>query len=135
MRKKIEILGLIALLILITNCNSIIQVNADEKSPSVEPYTDFSWPMYGHDPAHTGYSNSIAPSTNFTFLEKQIQFSSSFTFLVKHIQFSSSPIVVDGKIYGSGSETACLNAYNGEILWHKPIKPQYSMAPSLRLDP
>ena len=123
MRKKIEIIGLIALLILITNCNSIIQDNADGKPPAVVvPAIGFSWPMYGHDPAHTGYSNSTAPSANFTFLEKQIQ-------------FFSSPIFVDGKLYGSGyeagSEVTCYNAYNGELLWHKPITPAWGMTPTV----
>src|SRR4030042_2751998 len=32
------------------------------------------WPMFGHDPAHTGYSTSTAPQTNQTLFVKLVAF-------------------------------------------------------------
>jgi len=67
------------------------------------------WPMFSHDPHHTGYSTSTAPNTNHTI----------WNYTTGHWVYSS-PAVVDGKVYvGSiDSKVYCLNASTGEHVWN-----------------
>ena len=80
----------------------------DTSSPYNSDMIDW-WPMFRHDPAHTGYSTSTAPETcnvlwNYTtggYVE-------------------SSPAVVDGRVYiGSwDGKVYCLDAETGELIWN-----------------
>jgi len=67
------------------------------------------WPMFCHDPAHTGYSNSTAPDTN----------KSLWTYTTGGAVMSS-PAVADGKLYiGSRDDNIyCLNASTGAKIWN-----------------
>ena len=66
------------------------------------------WPMFHHDPAHSGYSTSTAPTTNQTL----------WTYKTGgHVD--SCPAVVNGIVY-VGSEDGnvyALNATTGELAW------------------
>ena len=66
------------------------------------------WPMFGHDPQHTGYSNCKMPEE----LELLWEYKTAG-------RVSSSPAVVEGKVFvGSGdSYLYCLDANTGELIW------------------
>ncbi|UCH85755.1 MAG: PQQ-like beta-propeller repeat protein, partial [Candidatus Latescibacterota bacterium] len=67
------------------------------------------WPMYLHDPAHSGHSSSRAPTTNDTV----------WTFSTGG-NVQSSCAVVDGRVYfGSHDNNVyCLDASTGAPLWN-----------------
>jgi parallel beta-helix repeat protein len=71
--------------------------------------TRYSWSMFHHDPAHTGYTESPAPNTN------QLRWNYTAGGWVE-----SSPAVADGKVYvGSGdNKTYCLDAVTGALVWN-----------------
>ncbi len=92
--KKIIPLLLTAMLALVFNVQPTAAVNW--------------WPMFHHDPNHTGYSTSAAPDTN--------------NLLWRYTTggaVSSSPAVVDGKVYvgSSDNKVYCLNASTGAKIW------------------
>ncbi len=66
------------------------------------------WPMYRHDPQHTGYSTSIAPNTNQLFWTKQ------FGDWVR-----SSPTVHNDLVFIASDDDNiyALNATTGEEIW------------------
>ncbi len=79
---------------------SALHVNASSSSDD--------WSMFHHDPAHTGYTNSIAPTTTPVVLWS-FQTSSGI---------GGSPAVVDGYVYvTSGSYLYCLDALTGTQIW------------------
>jgi outer membrane protein assembly factor BamB len=67
-----------------------------------------SWPMFRHDPQHTGYSTFTAPDTN------EIKWFYNTT-----MEIDSSPAVANGRlIVGvSNGEILALNSTTGEKLW------------------
>lgn len=71
------------------------------------PYYD--WPMFHHDPRHTGYSTSTAPNTNNTIWNRQ---TGGGVF--------SSPAVVDDRIFVASwdGKVYCLNATTGIHIWN-----------------
>jgi len=73
------------------------------------PSTRYPWPMFRHNPRHTGYTKSPAPNTNQT----------QWTYTTGGFVFSS-PAVVDGKVYvGSrDNKVYCLNALTGTQAWN-----------------
>jgi outer membrane protein assembly factor BamB len=66
------------------------------------------WPMFRHDPNHTGTSNSTGPATNNTL----------WTYATG-ASVLSSPSIIDGFVYvGSyDRKVYCLNAATGELRW------------------
>ena len=67
------------------------------------------WPMFQHDPAHTGSSSSIVPETNETLWIFDINEIYSVGF---------APSVVDGRVFvGSGRYFWCINSSTGVLLW------------------
>jgi outer membrane protein assembly factor BamB len=66
------------------------------------------WPMFHHDPAHTGYSTSTGPTTNHTL----------WTYTTGGT-VDSSPAVVGGFVYvgSDDNSTYCLNAATGKLVW------------------
>ena len=66
------------------------------------------WPMFHHDPSHTGYSTSTAPNTNYVL----------WTYATGGYVWSS-PAVVDGKVYVGSDDynVYCLNASTGAKIW------------------
>ncbi len=74
---------------------------------SVQKWIDW-WPMFRHDPRHTGYSTSTAPNTNNT----------AWTYKTDgHVH--SSPAVVDGVVYVGSDDhyVYALNATSGTLIW------------------
>lgn len=69
------------------------------------------WPMFRHDPAHSGYSSSAAPMTNQTL----------WSFKTDAI-VDSSPVVADGVVYIGSTDfnLYSLNATNGVKIWSFP---------------
>ena len=67
-----------------------------------------SWPMFRHDPQHTGYSTFTAPDTN------EIKWFYNTT-----MEIDSSPAVANGRlIVGvSNGNVLALNSTTGEKLW------------------
>jgi outer membrane protein assembly factor BamB len=86
------------------------QTNGSSHGEAVHPRSDW-WPMFHHDPARTGYSNTTAPATT------------NNTLWTSSVWWSSSPAVVGGLVY-VGSEdhnVYCLNAATGESVWNYTI--------------
>jgi outer membrane protein assembly factor BamB len=70
------------------------------------------WPMFHHDPEHTGYSMSPAPTTNQTLWK----YATSGT-------WDSSPVVADGVLYTGGDGASncgvyALNSTTGALIWN-----------------
>jgi outer membrane protein assembly factor BamB len=79
------------------------------RAQSLADSTDW-WPMFHHDPSHSGYSTSTAPNTNRI----------AWTYTTGGALGMSSPAVVDGMVYiGSGDYNVyCLNASTGTQIWN-----------------
>ena len=73
-----------------------------------EPDTYEDWPMFHHDPRHTGYSTSTAPKTNRILWISEIGDCSH-----------SSPVVVNGKVFvgSDDGKIYCLNENDGSRIW------------------
>ncbi|MFA5364226.1 MAG: PQQ-binding-like beta-propeller repeat protein, partial [Candidatus Bathyarchaeia archaeon] len=93
-------------LILITLTISAVFCSISINFPVQATFFD-DWPMFRHDPAHTGHSESSAPTENITVLwtaEKGLV---------------GSPVVANGFVYmHSSSELRCLNASDGQEIWN-----------------
>ncbi|MCK4267049.1 MAG: right-handed parallel beta-helix repeat-containing protein, partial [Thermoplasmata archaeon] len=96
----------------------------------------FDWPMFGHDPQHTGFNPySEAPDTNTTLWIYEGPEKSKV----------ESPAVVDGVVYitrhlspWSGDPppdcvVMALDAQSGTILWNRTL-PQYQVSPPVIYD-
>ena len=101
MNKKILIIGLIAaiciaaLVYVMMTYHGFYDVNACS-----------DWPMFQHDPQHTGFSDCNAPDTNETLWITQLPGT------------SSSPVVVDGVVFiGTNEGLYALREIDGEIMW------------------
>jgi len=83
------------------------------------------WSMFRHDPNHTGYSSSIAPSTNTVLWS----FSTG-------AEISGSPTLVNDKVYvGSWDKKLyCLNATTGTKLWDYLTGLEITSAPAVADD-
>ena len=68
-----------------------------------------NWPMYLHDPGHTGYTPSAGPMTNQTL----------WSFQTGSTNVKSSPAVVDGIVYVGAEDGRlyALDATSGEEIW------------------
>lgn len=102
MFKKILALGLVGLFLV---------ASFPVAEASIGPYEPMAddidwWPMFSHDPRHTGYSTSTAPTTNN---------------IIWNRTSGTSPAVADGKVYvGSRYDDRnvyCLDATTGALLW------------------
>ena len=69
-----------------------------------------SWPMWRHDPSHSGYTTSTGPITNQTL----------WTFTTNGL--ISDAVVANGIVYFDGGDGFfyALNASTGKQLWNKP---------------
>ncbi len=70
--------------------------------------TDFAWAMFHSDPAHTGFTDAKAPSSNSLLWNAPTGGS-----------VSSSPVVADGIVLAGSSDTFlyALNESSGGVLW------------------
>ena len=74
---------------------------------NVQSVTAVDWPMFRHDLSHTGYSTSLAPSTNNVV----------WSYTIGATQ--SSPAIANGKLYigSSDARVYCLNGATGAYIW------------------
>ena len=90
---------------------SAAQVNSEPGQFVAQSSIDW-WPMFHHDPEHTGASSSNGPTTNNT-----IWIYSTGGTGGSAVRYS--PAIVDGRVYvWSGDELCCLNASTGALIWH-----------------
>jgi outer membrane protein assembly factor BamB len=85
------------------------KANASSPGETTQAADTDWWPMFHHDPNHTGTSTSTAPTTNNTL----------WTYTTGG-NVESSPAVVGGFVYvGSDDDNVyCLNATNGAFVWN-----------------
>ena len=70
-----------------------------------------NWPMYHHNPAHTGYSDTIAPTAAVQLW--------NYTIDTEPFSTPASPVVVDGFLYVSSADYIyCFDAYTGAKVWN-----------------
>ena len=91
---------------------------------------DFAWPMYQHDAANTGLSQSLFPDY-FT----QIWDAGYNDDFFKNPLFFSSPVIANGKVFQLGgnpnmAKVFVMDENNGSLIWKKYIVP-----PALRITP
>ena len=67
------------------------------------------WPMFRHDPAHTGYSTSTVLASS----SKTWKYNTNYPAV-------SSPTVADGYVYIKGLHLTCINASTGARVWESP---------------
>jgi len=69
----------------------------------------YDWPMFGHNPQHTGYTESPAPNTNQTLWTAKIG-----------VGAGTHPIVADGKLFIGAWDRKfyCFDAADGNQLWN-----------------
>jgi outer membrane protein assembly factor BamB len=107
-------------------CLLLIQVYgvAPASRVSVNSSTD-DWPMFHHDPSHTGYSLNAAPS-GFDVLW-------NFTITSLVGINPSSPAVAGDYVYVNAAEGGlyCLDALTGEKIWHTPLVRSMMSAPAV----
>lgn len=103
MRKPKWTLTILILLVFVQFYSAPIASHVSASSSSDD------WPMFHHDPSHSGYSSATAPNTNQTLWIYKTEG-----------EVSSSPAVTNGKVYvGSGDHNVyCLNAFNGAHVWN-----------------
>jgi outer membrane protein assembly factor BamB len=79
------------------------------------------WPMFHHDPTHTGYSTSTGPSTNNTL----------WTYNTG--SGVDSPSVVGGFVYvgSDDGQVYCLNAITGALVWNYTTGAEVESSPAV----
>ena len=65
------------------------------------------WSMFHHDPAHTGFTNSSAPTS----------MPNAFWSAAPYDDLLTSPAIVNGIVYMTGYTLYAYNASNGKTLW------------------
>jgi outer membrane protein assembly factor BamB len=80
-------------------------------SPPMKTGGDDDWPMFRHDPAHSGYSQSQAPHTGAILWNRTVGSSAA-----------SSPIATADRVYISSFDgyVHCLDAQTGTTIWISP---------------
>jgi len=87
--------------------------------------TDSEWPMFRHDPFHSGSSTDTAPDTNDLRWKTTIG------------KTESSPAISEGRIYiasitsSTYSTLYCLDAFNGSTFWHVGIPSTVVSSPAV----
>jgi len=83
------------------------------------------WPMYRHDAAHTGCSNTTVP----TALPKQLW---NCTLEPEPVSFPNSPTVTDSFVFvKSADHLSCFDAFTGAKLWSFPVVSYTNSAPAI----
>ena len=74
--------------------------------------TTYPWPMFHHNPRHTGYTESPAPNTNQT----------QWTYTTDD-SVESSPAIADGKVFigSNDGKVYALDQYTGARIWNYTI--------------
>lgn len=113
MNKKI--LAIFVIMLLITTVSTTVALKNNEYKENnqiSESKNDLDWwPMFGHDPQHTGFSTSSAPNEN------KVNWSYATG---SEIRFSSS-VVVDNKLYIGTGEIESKGSFDFEKIKNKPV--------------
>jgi len=106
---KNKLVGIIISMLLFATALSVVgTTNNKETSPN--PILDVDWwPMFHHDPAHTGNSTSVAPNTNTLIWRYKTDG-----------EVSTAPTIVEGMVYvgSKDSNVYCLNLTTGDLIWN-----------------
>ena len=126
MRRKVSgILFALLLISVFTVASNIqpIKVNSSLSRELAQATNTDWWPMFHHDPSHTGTSTSAGPTTNNTM----------WTYgMGEFWDVSSSPAVVGGLVYmGFGGELHCLSAATGALVWSVTIGEDWVSSPAV----
>ena len=78
------------------------------------------WPMFRHDPQHSGFSTSDAPVTNNVLWKYKTG-----------NRVHSSPAVADGKLYICCVSVYCLDANTGDYIWNYTTGESVSSSPAV----
>jgi outer membrane protein assembly factor BamB len=84
------------------------------------------WPIFGHDSAHTGCSNSSVPGANAVVIWKYQTFPKWYSV------YAAEPVVENGRLYvidstgenyrnNEGVYLLCFNASSGQLLWNQTL--------------
>jgi len=86
---------------------SSLITNTRVQNVSGEDLPEYSWPMFGYDSQHQGYTKSPGPET--AFLVWKFNASDSV----------SSPTIAYSRVYFGSNDNYfyCIDAYTGELLW------------------
>jgi hypothetical protein len=109
MRGKLQLTATLLVLLAIT---SIIllpgSTQAATPAPEAQDLSQYEWPMFHYDLAHTGYSDCPAPNTANVLWKYKTNNAAT-----------SSPSVADGRLFiGSHDHYVyCLNATTGDLIW------------------
>jgi outer membrane protein assembly factor BamB len=103
--------GAVVLVLCLMMAQTLTATNVQQKTVTTSdhtPATTDAWPMFHHDPAHSGYSYDRGPATNTVLW--------SFP---TGAEVSGSPAFVDGRVYiGSWDKKLyCLDGTTGVKLW------------------
>lgn len=79
-------------------------------SQEMTTFASDSWPMFHHDPAHTGYSTSTAPNTNQTLWNASV---GAMVYITDNLAVANG-IVFEGEGYGT---VHAFNATTGATVW------------------
>jgi len=113
MKKKI--FGIFVFTMLIMTVTSAVAMNLTDYnkiSPIVGSNNDVDWwPMFAHDPQHTGFSTSIAPNTNKL----------NWSYGTGSEISTSSSVVFENKLYIGTGEIGSKGALNFEFIKNNPI--------------
>jgi len=83
--------------------------NANVLTQTASPSDSSNWPMFRHNPGHTGYTESPAPSTMALV----------WSYTTGGHVFSSSPAVADGMVFigSDDGKVYALNQSKGSMIW------------------
>lgn len=107
MHKSKTIIILLTLTIL-----SSIYVESVLAAQSTSNSSNYDWPMFRYDPAHTGATNSSAP----TSMVREVWSTGPMA------AYLTSPAIVDDVVYMTGYNLFAYNASTGEIIWQQMYK-------------
>lgn len=113
MKKKIGniLVCMLVISIIVPSAATNILEN-ENKHNNIKSFDDVDWwPMYGHDPQHTGASTSLAP--NLKMMKWSYNTGSEIRF--------SSPVIVDNKLYIGTGEIASKEALDFEKIKSEPV--------------
>ena len=107
----------------------LLSFYGSSKELRVQSATSEDWPMFHHDPAHTGYTTSQGPITIPTKVwSYHIKQSNNY-----NTSIGASPAVANGYLYINNDKGTffCLNASTGTPIWNNTGGGQYYSSPAV----
>jgi outer membrane protein assembly factor BamB len=111
--RKVFALFLLSLLAIILTASLTLQ--AEEILPAAD------WPMFRHDPRHSGSNSCGAPVTGSVLWQTNVG-----------LPIYSSPAIVDGKVFfGVRDQLLALDSHNGKTIWKAPMVGEIYSSPAV----